>query len=309
MLAAMELDVFTPLKEGPLTPEQLADVLGVRAAKLKPVLAVLVATGLLTAEHGRFANSPEADQFLVRGRPSYMGSVYELWSDLWSAELKTAQSVRTGIPQARHDFASMSPEALQAFVRGSHSGSVSAARSLMAVCDLSACRMLLDVGGGSGGLALTLTEQFPRMQATVSELPLVVPITNQFIAEANAAERVQAIAADAVRDTLGGSYDVAVCNRFLQVLGPEEAQGAIVNVGKLLKPGGVLYIIGHILDDSGLSPPAAVAFGLLAINVYEGGQAYTEQQHREWLEAAGFVQLERRMLSNGYSLMSARSPG
>jgi 2-hydroxy-4-(methylsulfanyl)butanoate S-methyltransferase len=34
MLAGMQLDVFTPLNDGPLTAAQLADVLGVNAEKL-----------------------------------------------------------------------------------------------------------------------------------------------------------------------------------------------------------------------------------------------------------------------------------
>ncbi len=306
MLAGMELDVFTPLAAGPLTIEQIANAIGVSTAKLQPVLAALVATGLLMAEGNRFANTPEANHFLVRGRPTYMGSVYELWSDMWRAEFKTAKSVRSGIPQAKHDFAAMSPDALHAFVRGSHSGAVSAARALLAACDLSAHRNLLDVGGGSGGLAITLTQSLPNLHATVVELPIVAPITQQFIADANATKRVQVIAADAVRDTLTGMYDIAVCNRFIQVLAPHDALDAMHNLSKVVAPNGVLHMMGHVLDDSGLSPSAAVAYGLLAINLYDGGQAYTERQHREWLRAAGFVDIARMMLANGYSLMSAR---
>jgi cyclopropane fatty-acyl-phospholipid synthase-like methyltransferase len=306
MLAAMELDVFTPLKDGPLTAEQLAGELGVTAAKLQPVLAMLVTAGLLTADGERFANTEEAAQHLVRGRPAYMGSVYELWADLWGALLKTAQSVRTATPQAKHDFAAMSPEALRAFVRGSHAGSVAAARALMAARDLSPHRALLDVGGGSGGLAITLAEAFAHLRATVIELPLVAPLTREFIAEASASERLHVLAGDVVRDALGGPYDVAVCNRFLQVLPAEEARRTLDNLAGALSAGGWLHIIGHVLDDSGLSPPAAVGFGLLAVNLYEGGRAFTEREHREWLGAAGFVDIARAMLPNGYSLLSAR---
>ena len=38
MLAGMKLDLFTPLKNGPMTAQQIADELGVRAAKLEPLL-------------------------------------------------------------------------------------------------------------------------------------------------------------------------------------------------------------------------------------------------------------------------------
>jgi len=42
MLAGMQLDVFTPLNEGPLAAVQLAAVLGVNAAKLFRLLYALV---------------------------------------------------------------------------------------------------------------------------------------------------------------------------------------------------------------------------------------------------------------------------
>src|SRR5207237_1274239 len=131
MLAAMELGVFTPLKNERLTCEQLSSVLGVRADKLQPLLVVLVSAGLLEAENKRFANSPEASRYLVKWQPSYMGSVWLLWSDMWHGELKTAQSVRTGIPQANHDFSRMSFKEIMNFLGGSEPGARAAARLLM----------------------------------------------------------------------------------------------------------------------------------------------------------------------------------
>ena len=67
LLAGIRLDLFTPLKDGPLSTEQLADQLGVEADKLKPLLYALAAAGLLKVENGLFANSSEANRFLVRG--------------------------------------------------------------------------------------------------------------------------------------------------------------------------------------------------------------------------------------------------
>ena len=38
MLAGMQLDLFTPLGDGPMGAEQLADSIGVEPAKLEPLL-------------------------------------------------------------------------------------------------------------------------------------------------------------------------------------------------------------------------------------------------------------------------------
>ena len=122
LLAGMQLDLFTPLKAGPMRPEQIANVIGVDVAKLKPLLYALVAAELLTVEGDRFANTDEANHFLVRGSPSYMGGVHTLYADLWDAALQTAESIRTGQPQAKHDYTQMPHEALETFYPGFASG-------------------------------------------------------------------------------------------------------------------------------------------------------------------------------------------
>ncbi len=100
MLAGMQLDVFTPLSNGSLTAEQIANAIGVAPTRLPLLLYALVAAGLLTEQDGQFANTPEAQHFLVKDSPSYMGNVHALLLNQWERKLKTAASLRTGIPQA-----------------------------------------------------------------------------------------------------------------------------------------------------------------------------------------------------------------
>ena len=98
MLAGMQLDVFTPLKDGPMSGARLAEALGVPREKLRPLLYALVNAELLRIEDDQFANTPEGDLYLVRGRSTYLGGAHELYSDLWSAALAAGQSIRDGVP-------------------------------------------------------------------------------------------------------------------------------------------------------------------------------------------------------------------
>jgi SAM-dependent methyltransferase len=307
LLAAMQLDLFTPLKDAALTPEELARALKVGAQKLTPLLYALLAAGLLTLKEGRFGNTEEAQRFLVRGSPAYMGSVHELWQDIWHATLETAESIRTGSPQAKHDFTQMSDAELEAFFRGLHAGALAAGRSLQAHFDFSGYRDLLDVGGGSGGVALAVAAALPQLRATIVDLDRVVPITRRFIAEAGLTDRVQAVAGDVTRAPIAGSFDAAVLRSFIQILGEKDAGAAIVNVAKALRPGGSIYVVGvGILDDSRVTPPEAAAFNLVFLNVYESGKAYTESEYRAWLGAAGFQDIERGTLPSGVQFFRAR---
>ena len=68
----------------------------------------------------------------------------------------------------------------------------------------------------------------------------------------------------------------------------------------------MVYIIGHILADSRLSPQEMVAMNLMFLNTYDQGQAYTEGEHTEWIEKAGLEKVERKLLPNGMSIITAR---
>src|SRR5262245_58916593 len=110
MLAGMELDVFTTLSDGPLTGLQVASTLGVDPIRLKPLLYALVTAGLLTVDGERLDNTPEASQFLVRGRPDYVGMRHHAYRRRWQTVFRTAESIRTGVSEAPRVYAEMSAE-------------------------------------------------------------------------------------------------------------------------------------------------------------------------------------------------------
>jgi len=306
LCAACELDVFTPLADSPKSAEELAAVLRVDAAKLRVLLYVLVTAKLLTVDEGRFGNTREADHFLVQHRPSYMGSRSALWTEIWPAELKAAESIRTGRAQAKKDFATMPADERDGIFRGLHVGAIAAGRELVRAYDFSAYRTLVDVGGGTDGLVTALAETLPSLRSTVADLPEVVPTTHRFLAEAGLAGRISVVPVDIVHEPLPGRFDAAVLKALIQVLSAGDARAALHNVSRGLAPGGDLYIVGSILDDSRLTPAETAAFNLVFINIYDGGQAYTESEYRAWLEEAGFRKIERSSLPGGFGLITAR---
>jgi hypothetical protein len=177
MLAGMQLDVFTPLKVGPMTTEQIAAAIGVGPTRLRLLLYAIVVAGLLTEQEGCFSNTPEADQFLVKDAPLYMGT---LLSHRWIANLpKTAESIRSGVPQAKVDFSNSPQQELEAFLRRINANTVPAARTLLEKYDLSSAKTLVDVGSGGGGLAITITKAYPHIKATAIDLPSVAPIAQK----------------------------------------------------------------------------------------------------------------------------------
>ena len=60
MMAGIQLELFTLLKDKPRTLEHMAYALDVAPEKLRPLLYALVVAGLLNVVEGRFSNTTES---------------------------------------------------------------------------------------------------------------------------------------------------------------------------------------------------------------------------------------------------------
>ena len=305
LLAGLQLDVFTHLREKSLSAENLASEIGVLPYKLQPLLFSLVQAGLLIFKDSSFSNTSEANQYLVKGEPAYVGARNGLTSGNWKRMLDMAATIRAGKPPAEYDDPS-SPDELVEVFQGLYPGAVADAKLLLEKFDFSDCQELLDIGGGSGGLGITIAKSNPQLIATILDLPSVTPLTKKFVENENANNQIKIFAADAVNDPIPGLYDVVIARHLFQVLSRKSAQKLLNKIEKILKPGGSLYIIGFILENSRQAPSQAVDFNLVLITSSEFGEAYTDHEYREWLRNAGFTDDTRILLPNGSSLISVK---
>lgn len=306
MHAGIQLGLFTLLANGPMRGDEMARALGVDARQLQPLLDNLLLAGLLTIADGRYANADEAGRFLVRGTPAYMGAQFELWDEFWRAIGQTAATIRAGAPQAEHDYSHMNENELFAWMRPLNEIAIAFGHALLARHDFTTYRSLLDVGGGLGGLSVVLTRAYPALHATVVDLPTVTPLAERYLAEEGMRDRVDILAVDVVHDAPTGQYDAAVLMRLLRCLSADHARTVLRNVGAALRPGGTIIVVGTVLDDSRLTPTNAVRVNLVFLNMYDGGEAFTETEHHAWLAQAGFTDIRREEALGITGLITAR---
>ena len=100
---------------------------------------------------------------------------------------------------------------------------------------------------------------------------------------------------------------MAVLRFFIQVLGRDSARRALANIAKVLRPGGAIIIVGHLLENDRLSPPQAMGLSLVMLTIYDEGQAYTEAEYRAWSSESGFsdIRVEFGVAPGGASIISA----
>ncbi|MCG3216173.1 MAG: methyltransferase [Candidatus Heimdallarchaeota archaeon] len=312
MLAGVDLGVFAALKNKPMDIQDIATTLSVGQDKLESLLYALVTAELLKLKDNLFSNTREANQFLIPNTSSYIGThpflnPLVMWWDHYGA-LKTADTIRTGTSALKYDFAAKSEEELRQDFQHTQPIAIRAGRELVTKFDFSSYQTLVDVGGGPGGLSIAITELCSNIKATVIDIASVTPVTRWFVEQAGTSDRIQVVTADAVTESLTGQYDVAVLRAFIQVLSPIDVFHSLKNVYSIIKPGGMLYILGHILDDTRISPLEEVWHKLSSINYYDVPSPYTEEEHREWLLKAGFEHIERSFLPNDDGVIRAQKP-
>src|SRR4051794_15401367 len=144
LLSAVELGLFTELaKDGPLSAEALRARLNLHERSARDFLDTLVALGMLErGEDGRYANAPEADLYLDRAKPSYVGGLLEMANArLYPFWGRLTEAFRTGAPQneaadGRSDpFSAIyaEPKTLEGFLNGMTGVSLPTARAIATV--------------------------------------------------------------------------------------------------------------------------------------------------------------------------------
>jgi hypothetical protein len=100
LLSAVEMGIFTELAHGPEEFNGLAGRLGLHPRAARDFLDALVALGFLHRTQDRYCNAPDADLFLDRNKPSYIGGILEMANArLYGFWNHLTEALRTGQPQ------------------------------------------------------------------------------------------------------------------------------------------------------------------------------------------------------------------
>ncbi|WP_342087673.1 methyltransferase family protein [Dyadobacter sp. OTU695] len=103
LLTAVRLGFFTELGAGPLFVSEIRQKLGLQSDSSLDFLDTLVTWGIIE-RHGKgftaiYCNSPEADTFLNRRKPDYLGDLLEMVNDEQLSSAKNLKEVvnRSGL--------------------------------------------------------------------------------------------------------------------------------------------------------------------------------------------------------------------
>lgn len=296
LLSAAELGVFSVLAERPADLPTLTARLGLHERSARDFLDALVALKLLERKDGIYANTAEADVFLDRAKPTYVGGILEMsasrlygfWGSLTEA-LQTGQ-LQSEAKEGGDFFGALyaDPQRLRGFLAAMSGISAGAAQAIAAKFPWSDYKVFADVGAAQGMVPATLARAHPHLSGIGYDLPPVRPVFEEFIAAQGLSQRVRFEAGNFFEDPFPKA-DVIVMGHILHDWDLAEKKMLLKKAYEALPPRGALIAYDAVIDDDRREN----AFGLLmSLNMLietPGGFDYTGADCKEWMREAGFT--------------------
>jgi precorrin-6B methylase 2 len=310
LFSAVELGVFAELAAGPLDAEALRRRLGLHERGARDFFDALVALRLLDrGPDGVYANAPDSDFYLDRGKPTYLGGILEMANarlyGFWGA---LTEALRTGRPQneARGGgdaFAAIyaDPGRLAAFLGAMTGISRPVAAALARRFPWRDRRSFADIGTAEGALPLELARAHPHLRGIGFDLPAVAPLFERQVRAHRLADRLRYVAGDFLADPLP-SAEVLVMGHILHDWDLATKRLLLAKAHAALPPGGALIVYDQMIDDERRENAAGLLMSLNMLIETPGGFDYTGADCRRWMGEAGFRSAAVEPLVGAYSI-------
>jgi acetylserotonin O-methyltransferase len=305
LFAAVSLGVFDSLSRGPKLPAEIAVELGTNGSALERLLGACVGLKLLVREDGRYANTPEANTYLTSTSASRLTG-YICYSSrvLWPLWAHLDEAVREGSHRWKQAFGWDGPifssffhsqESKREFLMGMHGYGQISSPQVVSAFDLSGCRRLVDLGGGTGHLAIAACERYPKLEAILFDLPEVADLAHEIIGASPVSDRVRFMPGDFFNDPLP-SADLYSLGRIVHDWSEDKILTLLHRVHQALAPGGTILIAEKLLLESRDGPDVAQMQDVNMLVCTEGRER-SLSDYADLLARAGFADV-RGMTTN-----------
>ncbi len=268
LFAGLHVDLFTVLADGPMTPDAIASATGVPVNRIVMLTTALASIGVLAwTDDGRLKNGGAADAFLSSKSKYDFGDYlrYQIDQQMYPFLLQLNAVMQdnlddSAIASYRHWMAD--EEQASVYSESQHAGSLGPGRSLAREVDLTGATQLLDVGGGTGAMTISLCKAYPALHSTIIDFPNVAEIGWRFVAEAELVDRVRYIPGNAIEVAWPGNQDAILMSYLLSGVPGGAVETLISNAFAALAPGGKLMIHDFMVEEDRSGPALAALWQL-----------------------------------------------
>lgn len=294
--AAIDLDVFTQLSDGPLSASALGNRIGAAPKGARVLCDYLTIAGLLSKEHDKYSLTPEAQIFLSKKSPAYIGSATQfMCSDYHQRNFSSlADAVRRGGSAVQDSSTSVENPMWVDFARGMAPLRVPAAEftAKLVGADQQKPMKVLDIAASHGLFGISIAKHNPKAEIVAVDWRPVLEVAKENAAKAGVQNRYKTIAGSAFEVDFGNGYDVALVTAFLHHFDVATNEKFLRKVHGAVKPGGVVATLEFVPNEDRVTPPHAAGFALIMLSNTEAGDAYTFRELDHMFRNAGFGKSE-----------------
>ncbi|HZL10863.1 MAG TPA: methyltransferase [Prolixibacteraceae bacterium] len=305
LLSGFELDVFTNIEETGTTNRQISTKLDLNEHACERLLNALVSLGFLSKQNNLFFNTDDSFNLLSKKSANYLGGLMHT-NHLWNTWSNLTQVVKTGTSAHPEEINVRGEDWLFSFISAMHDRAAKQAPQQLAEIDLSGINSLMDIGGGSGAFSMEFINRKAELNATVFDLPNVIPITKRFIEREGFSGRIKTFTGDYTKDNLPTGFDLVFLSAIIHSNSLELNQNLIKKCYHALNQNGKIIIQDWIMNNKRTRPTSGAIFAINMLVGTEAGDCFTEQEVTDMLTAAGFENISRIEFESGLSQMTAQ---
>lgn len=314
MSAALEVDIYEALTEGPARPETLAGQLGLDLRAVRAVLPVLVGSGILTVHGGRYGLTAAARTYLLKDSPFFFGAKLATQARSSREHAELMKALRPVKKKSRWWWPSNPVDAwedgkitremakgIAAYMQAECAGLAAGAAQSGVYRGI---RRMLDVGGGSGAMAVAIAGAQPETECVVMDLPAMCEEAKTYIRSAGFERRIKVEAIDMFRAAWPEGHDGIVFSNIFHDWSFETCETLARLAYEALVPGGRVFVHEMLMADDHGGPAPTAGFSAQMLLDTRGRQ-YTYLELRDFLAKAGFEDVGVTHSFGYYSVVTA----
>lgn len=268
LFAGLHVDIFSMLADGPKSAEELAKAADIPINRVAILTTALASVGLLTiADDRKIRNSPAAQSFLSKESKYDFGDYlrYQIDQQMYPFLLQLNAVMKGDLSEdaiASYKHWMADEEQASVYSESQHAGSLGPGRTLARKVDLGNAATLLDVGGGTGAMTISLCTEYENLNATIIDFPNVAEIGWRFISEADLVDRVRYIPGNAIEVQWPGNQDAILMSYLMSGVPGEDVEGLLQKAFEALSPGGKLIVHDFMVEEDRRGPALAALWQL-----------------------------------------------
>ncbi|GAC1368463.1 MAG: methyltransferase [Hymenobacter sp.] len=311
LLTAVNAGLFTQLAKKPLSLKEIKALFNWKCMDRHAsdfmdtlyALKFLKREGL--SESAIYSNSDDAEFFLDKQKPSYIGGILEMannrlfrfWANLDEA-MKTGELQNEAAKKGENLFEAIykSPEKTREFVHAMTGIQVGNFMAFATKFDFSKYKTLCDIGGSGAMLSVQVAEHNRHITCTNFDLPPVEAVALENIAHFGLSDSIKTVNGDFFKDDFPKA-DVIVMGNILHDWSEEKKLLLIRKAYEALPEGGAFVAIENIIDKLRSQNAFGLTMSLNMLIETAEGFDYTLTDFEKWTRQVGFKSVEQMPLA------------